>query len=245
MIDLEDGVSEENKEMARKLLLSEIPHWGSRGHIWIRTNATDSAHWQKDAAVISQLKHHIEAVVIPKASKRAVALAAKRLAAPIVALIETAQGVEECAAIAAHKSVQGLMFGGLDYLLDFSGVGAVGASDTSWAQARIANAATAHSKLAIAGPSPLVHDLAVLKKDVRSERAVGFAGKLCLHPDQLSVVEEMFTPNQTEQTTARAILNAIESTESAGAFKMNGAMVDRPVIERARHIISAIQRRSQ
>ena len=82
-------------------------------------------------------------------------------------------------------------------------------------------------------------DAEALAADAMRARQMGFQGKLCIHPNQIEVVNRVFTPSPEEIDQARTVVQAFEKAESEGqgALQVNGKFVDYPVVERARRIL--------
>jgi citrate lyase subunit beta/citryl-CoA lyase len=87
-------------------------------------------------------------------------------------------------------------------------------------------------------------DLALLRRDCERARAVGFRGKMAIHPKQVSVINEIFTPSQVEIERARRIIDAFEAAQAAGqgVTRMGDQMVELPVVERARRTVALAAR---
>ncbi|MGI3224282.1 aldolase/citrate lyase family protein [Streptomyces sp. GTA36] len=233
MVDLEDGVAELGKEAARGLFVQAAPLLADRRRgLWLRVNAVDTAHLDADLAAAADAARHLDALVLPKATPKAIDRLADRSNLPVVALIETAEGVEHAWTIAAHPFVRAVMFGELDYRSELAGSGGLHAHDTSWAQARIVNAAAGAAIAAIAGPTTAIGDIEQLRADCARQAALGFAGKLCIHPTQLDPVEAAFGPSAEMVAWACRVVNAAGEAPDSGAITVDGAMVDRPVIDR-------------
>ena len=90
----------------------------------------------------------------------------------------------------------------------------------------------------IAGVTPNVDDDAALLADLRFARSLGFGAKLCVHPRQVSVVHNALRPGADEVSWAKRVLAAAEG--SSGAIKVDGKMVDRPVLTRAQAILDRL-----
>lgn len=89
------------------------------------------------------------------------------------------------------------------------------------------------------GVTTALRDPETLERDVAAARALGFTGKLCIHPAQVDAVRQGFAPTQEEVAWARRVVAAVEA-EPAGAVSVDGAMVDKPVLDRARRILHAM-----
>ncbi|MGW7545267.1 HpcH/HpaI aldolase/citrate lyase family protein [Streptomyces sp. NPDC054770] len=237
MVDLEDGVAEPDKAAARELVRQWAPGLADPARqLWLRVNAHASPHLAADLAAIRGVR--LDALVLPKATPEAVDALADRTDLPIVALVETPDGVEDARRTAARPSVTALMFGELDYRAELARSGGLHAEDTSWAQARIVNAAASSGKPAIAGPTADIGDEQRLTAECGRQAARGFAGKLCIHPRQLDAVHQAFAPTPRMVAWARRVLDA--TGDASGAIAVDGAMVDKPVIDRAHHILAEI-----
>jgi citrate lyase beta subunit len=201
----------------------------------VRVNASFTEHFDADASAVGQWPGHDVPLVLPMATLASAALAAQRIQDfPLIAMIETAEGLEQAAEIARLPRVAGLMFGEYDFLATMAAVGASRMSDTGWAKSRIINAAAAAGKWAIAGPNADFSDPTALSAQARREADLGFAGKLCIHPSQISTVNETFAPAPEYVNWAQDLLEEINGQNHDGAFRFRGQMIDAPVIERAR-----------
>ena len=150
---------------------------------------------------------------------------------PVVALIESALGVANVRALAALPGLTRLAFGALDFALD---VGAdVDALTGQVARAEVVIASRAAGLSAPwESPSTSLNDTTLIEATSRAARALGFGGRLCIHPAQLAAVRAGFAPTAEEVAWARRIAGAGDSVVRVGE-----EMVDRPVLERARAIL--------
>jgi citrate lyase beta subunit len=89
-----------------------------------------------------------------------------------------------------------------------------------------------------------VGDAAGMRREAELARAHGFTGKACIHPDQVAIAEEVFTPSPLVVARMRRIVEAAEEAARAGngVITVDGRMVDRPVVERARRVLAAARR---
>ncbi|MBA2950232.1 HpcH/HpaI aldolase/citrate lyase family protein [Streptomyces himalayensis] len=239
MVDLEDGVTATSKDEARALIrTSARPLTSARRRLWLRVNAAGSPHLAADLDLANAQREHLDALVLPKATPDAVHEIATRTDLPLVALVESPEGVEDARAITAHPAVRAVMFGELDYRAELAAAGGLHAQDTSWAQARIVNAAACAAIPAIAGPTAAVDDEHRLQTDCRRQSDLGFTGKLCIHPAQLEHALRAFAPSDDMTAWARRVTAAVADAPADGAIAVDGAMVDKPVVDRARRILA-------
>ncbi|WP_406435350.1 aldolase/citrate lyase family protein [Streptomyces sp. NBC_00631] len=239
MVDLEDGVAATGKEEARSLVRMSAHRLASTQRLlWLRVNAVGSPHLAADLALANAQGEHLDALVLPKATPDTVREIAARTDLPLVALVESPDGVEDARAIAAHPAVRAVMFGELDYRAELAAAGGLRAQDTSWAQARIVNAAACAAIPAIAGPTAAVEDEPRLRADCQRQSDLGFTGKLCIHPAQLELVQRAFAPSADMVAWARRVTTAAADAPADGAIAVDGSMVDKPVVDRARRILA-------
>jgi citrate lyase subunit beta / citryl-CoA lyase len=238
ILDLEDAVAPEAKaEAARGLLSAPIPEGLP---VYVRVNAFGTRWFEDDLAVAARLP--IAGVVLPKAdSAKHVARAAAALPAShrLVPIAETADGVWNALEVARGPRVERLAFGAVDFHLD------TGMSDDGDALAFVRGRLAVASRVARIAP-PIdsvclsIDDEARIADEGARARRFGFAGKLCIHPRQLAATNRAFRPRDDDLEWARALVAAFEArpAHDRAAFSFRGTMVDRPVLERARQLIS-------
>jgi citrate lyase subunit beta/citryl-CoA lyase len=179
--------------------------------------------------------------MLPKVeSASSIAMVSARLGTviPIIALIETAKGLAHLSEIADMAGVAILAFGSVDFSLD---IGChheqqpllAARSEIVW-RSRAADLAAP-----LDGVTAMLDDAEMLDADARHAVALGFGGKLAIHPKQIAPIRNAFAPSEQAILWARAVLAA---ASSGNAVRVEGEMVDRPVIERARRILSMVER---
>ena len=177
-------------------------------------------------------------VVLPKAEhpEQIVQVAAYLTGeALVLPIIETALGVWNVRALAQALRVERLAFGSIDFQLDTS---ITGEEELLYARSRLVLASRITSILPpVDGVTVALDDMARLQDDVARARRLGFGGKLCIHPRQVDTINRGFAPTESERAWARRILGATEAS-GAGALQLDGELVDRPVIGRARSILA-------
>ena len=150
----------------------------------------------------------------------------------VVALVETARGVEDAGELAAVPSVTRLAFGGVDLAAEL-GVSPEDREPFAYARSRlVTTSAAAGLPAPVDGVTTDLRDTSQLEDDVRYARRMGFGGKLCIHPSQVAPVRDGFAPTEAERAWAHRVLAAGD-----GVSVVDGRMVDRPVLARARHIL--------
>lgn len=232
IIDLEDSVARNAKLHAREACRA---FFSVGGRALVRVNALDTA-WAQDDLALCRMPG-VVGVVLPKAeTEMAISEAAQCLGhtRPILALIETALGMRNVHAIAAQPSVERLLFGTVDFCFD---LGLEGDGDELGSyRAQLVLASRAAGLLPpVEGVTLALRDEDALRASALNARRIGFGGKLCIHPAQVSTVNACFQPTSTEIAWAKQVLALADN--SPGAFEFEGRMVDAPVIARARLLL--------
>jgi citrate lyase subunit beta / citryl-CoA lyase len=154
---------------------------------------------------------------------------------PVLALIETAVGVQGLAAIAATPGVVRLGICTIDHSLDL-GITASDILDPVMLQMVIVSR-VAGLAAPVAGATPDFRDLDLIAKEAERSRALGFSAKLCIHPAQLAPVGKSLAPFAAQIAHARRVMEAFAKS-GGSAVALDGRMVDRPVIDQARRILA-------
>ncbi|MBI5276474.1 MAG: CoA ester lyase [Burkholderiales bacterium] len=242
IVDLEDAVAPGDKPRARAALAMACASLPAQqvARLLVRINAADTPWHAEDLALLRELgPHGLAGVVVPKADSASVISAAVEAAdAPVLALIESAAGLHAAAAVASAPGVARLAFGHLDFQADIGMQ--CGEDERELDAARLAIAVA--SRVAglpkpVDGVTAAIDDEARLTADVARSRRFGFGAKLCIHPKQLDAVHEGLGPTQAERDWARRVLEAADRNP-AGAFRLDGQMVDAPVLLRARSYLA-------
>lgn len=233
VIDLEDAVPDADKDRARQAAVAWL---AGPGRAAVRVNGTGTAAHARDVEALAGLPG-LEAVVVPMAQDPAALEDAHRRVGPgvgVVALVETAVGLLRAAELAATPGVVRLAFGHLDFAAD---IGA-GTDDDAMLMAR-STLVVASRAAGLVGPVDGVttdlDDPAVCAADAARAARLGFTGKLCIHPRQVEVVAAAFRPSPEQVAWARRV---VEAAATSGAVRVDGHMVDAPVIVTARAILA-------
>jgi citrate lyase subunit beta/citryl-CoA lyase len=159
-------------------------------------------------------------------------------------LIETARGLLDLPSlVTASDRTAGLVLGAEDLCLDM-GMNRTGeGAELNFARWQITLCAHAHGMAAIDAVFTRFEDLDGLRKEARSARDMGFAGKLAIHPRQIDAIHSGFAPDEPEIDEARAALAAFERAQAAGvgAIALDGKMIDEPIAQRLREILRRAQ----
>ncbi len=255
IMDLEDAVPKEEKKMARSVVREKLNQNQNR-KMWVRVNGPDTK-WIRDdiEAVTTQ---GISGIMVPKLEKPNQAAVVYKYITEcgekqefdlrelvFIPLIETALSVQNAYNIATASIDSGniftLAFGAADFTADMG----INMTDTgeelNYPRAKIAVACRAAGiRPPLDTPYMInIKDTEGLEKDAQRARNLGFQGKLCVHPAQLEVVNDVFSPSQAEIEFAKRVIDAYEraTREGRGAVQVDGKLVDPPIMERARQIV--------
>ncbi len=159
----------------------------------------------------------------------------------IMPILESALGIENAFAIAnASPNIVALTIGLEDYTADLGVVKTSEGRETRYARSRLVNAAKAAGIQAIDSVFGDVGDLESLRRWAENSRALGFEGMGCIHPIQIRVIHDAFSPSQAEIDKALKIVAAFEEaqTKGLGVVSLGSKMIDPPVVERARKLVA-------
>lgn len=255
VIDLEDAVAEASKTAARATANQAVGHMSRTAAVAVRVNGLETGRLQDDISAVAQAG--LSAIVVPKveapdslaAAEETLAMSERSGQRPpdtvvLIALLETPLGIARCEEILlnAPERTVAAMFG----VADFSA--ALGVEPTAegmellYARGRLIVAARAAGMAAtIDGPYLRIDDNEGLLEDSRRSRALGFQGRVALHPSQVAPINQAFSELSSEQLAlARQIVEAFEDAEAAGtaSIRVGGRFVDYPVYEQARAKLS-------
>lgn len=237
IIDLEDAVTPERKAAAREAVRAWL---AAGGRACVRLNGTDTEWFDDDCALLDL--SGVVSVVLPKAERadQLQRLATRlRPGVRIVPIVETALGLWNALELAGAPGVERLAFGSVDFQLDCGILG--DGEELLYARSRLVLAsAIARIDAPVDGVTVAIHDAGQLQADTRRARQLGFGAKLCIHPKQVVPVNHGFMPAEAEIAHARAIMAAVDAAAGVGAITLDGKLIDRPVIERARKILERV-----
>ena len=253
ILDLEDGVAADAKPPARHIIAAALEHGFPQGPpIFARINGMESGLLEEDLGIA--LRPRVDAVCLPKCnSPEELQAVDARLQAledrwgvprgrvRLVPMIETARGVLSAPGIArGHSRVAALGFGAEDFTADIGVPRTREGGELAYARAAVSLAAHAGRIDALDGIYADFHDAEGLRADTAAARALGYTGKMVIHPAQINTVHTAFAPSAAEVERARRVVAAFEEaqTRGAGIAVVDGAMVDRPVVLRAQRILA-------
>lgn len=245
IVDLEDAVAPERKADARTQLdhsVAALPS-GAHGRLLVRINASGTPWHAEDLALVGRLaaRRQLSGVLLPKAERADDLVALAGAVGPGVALlplIESVTGLDALAALAAAPQVLRLVFGHLDFQLD-AGL-ACGPDEAELVPVRLA-LLLASRRAGLAPPVDGItadwRDTARLAAEAVRARRGGFGAKLCVHPEQVAVVQAAFTPSADERAWAHRVCEAVRAA-GGGVVNVDGRMVDAPVVRLAERLLA-------
>jgi citrate lyase beta subunit len=242
VVDLEDAVSFEQKDAARDVVRGVFAETDSGSLVAIRVNGADTAFFATDIGLVQELRPDV--LVLPKATPGAVGLLDEE-GPPVVAIVETAHGLRQAYEVASRPRVQALVVGTVDLGVELRLEPREDGLEVLYARSKVVLDSAAAS---IRGPVDRVfldvRDGSGLESDARFARTLGFRGKACIHPDQVEIVNRVFTPSDEELSQARRVVEAYEQAvgEGEGVTALDGRMIDLPVVERARQVLALGER---
>ena len=231
MLDLEDAVPAALKDRAREMVAAVAAGRGC----WVRVNRARSDECERDLAALAG---GVAGIRIPKVeSADDVAWVAER--APGVRLdctVESARGVLAAFEIATAPACSLLSFGGLDLAADLGSY--PGEQETLYARSQLVIAArSARKPRPSDGVHPQIDDDEGLRLEAEAAKRIGFFGKSAIHPRQVPIIHEVFTPTSAELEWAHEVLRVFEQSGGAATKTKTGEFVDRPIAERASRIL--------
>lgn len=242
-LDLEDGVSFEQKDDAREkaiaLLAERTP---DSTEMMLRINEPGSELGERDLSAMLDAGVRPDSLMVPKVSgpdtlralERRLRPPLERL--PLIVQIETAAGLAAVEAIAmTTPNVAAMFFGAVDLSAE------LGCSVTwdalLYARSRVIAAAALVGVDAMDTPFMDVSDPKQLASEVAAVRLLGFTGKAAIHPSQVSIIQRGFSPDDEMVAWARRIVEAYE-TNKGGVLLVEGKLVERPVIASAQRVLA-------
>ena len=233
VLDLEDAVPPQEKAAARDGLSAAVAAAsGSGTPVAVRVNPVGTIWFDDDLRALPQ---EVVALVVPKLDTADAAARARAPGVPVVAGIETVRGVAT-AQQWLTGDLAGCYFGAEDYVADLGGERTSGNDEVATARALVGMAARLAGVPALDMVTLDFGDDDRFPREAAEARALGYAGKLCIHPAQVALARRAFTPTAEELDRARRLLAAYDEAVAAGraTLAFEGEMVDEVVAKRAR-----------
>ena len=252
-LDLEDSIPPAEKAAARPLARKAIETMPRSGFaLYVRINGYTTGLTEDDLAAI--VRPGLDGIVLSKAeSAHMIADLDAHLGrlenehgieaghVAILPLIETAKGMMEAYDVCrAAPRVTGAIFGAEDFATDMAIKRTETAEEVLWARSMVAVACRAAGIVAIDTPDPNYSDESHLRRQMSKAKSLGYTGKLCIHPTQVRIANDIFSPAEDEVAEARAIVETFEReglAKGIAAIAVDGKMIDTPIYRRARRLV--------
>src|SRR6202047_2497915 len=254
ILDLEDAVATAEKRVTRAAVIAALTR-PRRPLLYIRVNSVDTEFCYGDLAAI--VRPGLDGIILPKVESAAGLTTVDWLLAQLerehgltsspidlIPIIETARGLSQIDAILATGTrVKRIAFGAGDFTLDVNMAWSRNEAELAYARARIVTASRASG---IEAPFDTVWvDLADeegLEASARTAFGFGFQGKMCIHPNQIAVVNRVFTPSEMEIAFAERVVHAFARAEAEGsaAIQLDGKFIDYPILYRAQRVLEKV-----
>ncbi|HPT89235.1 MAG TPA: CoA ester lyase [Bacilli bacterium] len=253
IIDLEDAVSISEKDSARNLVKNFLNSYRLPIEVIIRINGMDTDFYQADLEAI--VSNNIDTILLPKANPRDLIKLDQILSKiehkngltkkiGVIPIIELASSILDVREIATSPRVNGLLLGAEDLSSDLEVSRTLAGDEIFYARSMIAISCRAYNIDAIDTPFTDVRNEEGLLADSQKARGLGMNAKACIHPNQIDIVNKIFSPSKEQIEQALRMLKAFENAqkEGKGVFSLDGKMVDKPIIERAKKTIDKAKR---
>ena len=251
-MDMEDGTAVNKKAEARATIAKALKEldFGASEKL-ARINSVGSG-WEKDD-IEAVLPYKPDGIVIPKVESFEHVEWASRIiedaelkngwqvnSIRILIGVETAKGILNLKEIAAHPRLDAIIFGGEDFAASIGAVRTKDAVELLYARQAVIVACAANDLQAIDIVTIDYKDLDALKVESEFGARLGFSGKQIIHPNQVSVVQEAFTPSDEAVQYARRIVETFEASqkEGKGAYSLDGTMIDMPLLKNAQKVLA-------
>ncbi|MFC7137341.1 HpcH/HpaI aldolase/citrate lyase family protein [Halobaculum litoreum] len=243
VFDLEDAVAPARKADARRGVRDVLaaPDFRPDAEVCVRVTGTDT---YRDLEVLADDAATFDAVMLPKAESAdavdhlAAQLRERDRSVPVIALIETARGVLRAAEIADARATDAVAFGAEDLSADLGATRTDEGTEVLYAREKVVTAAAAAGVDAIDTVYTDFDDTEGLAGETRFAATLGYDGKMAIHPAQVSVINEAFTPDAESIAWARDVLAARDdaAADDRGVFEVDGEMIDAPLVAQAERV---------
>ena len=241
IVDLEDAVPLSDKVAARDAIRRDLTPWLEQcpQRLVLRINACGTPFWDDDLRLVEELG--IRHLMLPKTEsveQLSSVTSALSFTPVLIPMIESAKGVDQLKAIAAHPNTLRLSLGNIDLQLSLG----LQCGPDELELLPVRHQILLASRLAeiaapIDGVTVQIESQAQLSADILRAKRLGFRAKLCIHPKQVDGVIEGFQPSAQEVEYAQAVV-AADKAANGGVVQLNGKMVDRPVVMLAQSVLA-------
>ena len=256
MVDLEDSVPPGEKASACEMAAEWVPRLAAAGRrVMVRVNSLDTGLTSPELEMV--VCPELAGISVGKGDSAWDLQQVDRLLGPLesrigiprgtiklVPWIETAMAIVHVYEMArASQRIVGIAFGAEDYTNDMGVIRTDFGEECYYARSAVAVAARAARVAALDGPFVGFRDPDGLRTDAGTARQIGFTGKFAIHPAQIEIINETFSPHPDDVEYARTVVAAWEEAERAGrgSLSIDGRMVDVPVVKRAQNLLALVE----
>ena len=244
VIDLEDATPPDAKDIGRVEMRSAVADLAGQLPILVRVN-DDTTPWHDDD-LDSLPTEGLAGIVVPKIEtiagldSLAARLTDRGLDMPVIGGVETALGVADARRLLAHDVISAAYFGAEDFIAALGGVRTASNVEVAYARSQVALAGRLADVTVIDQIVADFTDDDRCRRECLQARAMGYGGKLCIHPSQVAIANEAFLPSSEEIDRARRLLEAYDDAKAQGVASVafEGQMVDEPVARQARRLLA-------
>ena len=249
-IELEDGIAPKDKSIAREraIELFAEPHAAHGVESIVRINSVREAHGHADISAVLATDTPPPALMLPKVqtpdeiSWLDNLLTERGHNTRLHVIIETNAGLEAAYDIAlASSRIDALFFGGVDMAAELRCINAW--EPLLYARSRVVHAAASAGIDVIDVPYLDLNDLDGMKREASLARDLGFSGKGCIHPKQIPILNEVFTPDKKQVDYAKRVVDAFDKADT-GLVVLDGKLIEKPVLREMRRILEIEARAS-
>ncbi len=247
VFDLEDAVAPGQKDDARQAVSDVLndPEFAPDCEVCVRVNPAGAGAGADVDAVLADAGASVDSVMLPKAADREDVETLGRLLgevdaeAPVLALVESAAGVLNAHEIARAGPTDALVFGAEDLSADIGATRTDEGTEVLHAREHVVLAASAAGVDAIDTVYTDIEDTEGLAEETRFAAGLGFDGKMAIHPAQVDPINDAYTPADDEVEWAERVLAAKAEAEEAGrgVFRVDGEMIDAPLVAQAERVV--------
>ncbi|MBL8080741.1 MAG: CoA ester lyase [Anaerolineales bacterium] len=251
-MDMEDGAAVNKKAEARETIIRALREidFGASEKL-ARINSVGSG-WEKDD-IEAVLPYRPDGIVIPKVESfeqvdwagRIIEGAELQHGWPLNSIriligVETAKGILNLKEIASHPRLDAIIFGGEDFAASIGATRTRDAVELLYARQAVIVACAANDLQAIDIVTIDYKDLDALRVESEFGAGLGFSGKQIIHPNQVRVVQDAFTPSEEAIAHAKRIVETFEASqkEGKGAYSLDGKMIDMPLLKSAQKVLA-------
>jgi citrate lyase subunit beta/citryl-CoA lyase len=241
VFDLEDAVAPSNKQAGREAVAEVLtdPDFDPDCEVCVRVTGNAAS----DDIALLDGDPRLDSVMIPKAESAAdvndlsALLTERDIDVPVFALCETAAGVLHAEEIAAAPATTAIAFGAEDLSADIGANRTDDGKEILYAREHVVLAASAAGVNAIDTVFTDIEDTDRLAEETAFARDLGYDGKMAIHPAQVPVINDAFTPTDEQIEWAQRVLAARDEHEGSGVFRVDNEMIDAPLLARAENVL--------